>query len=471
MLSVIVIETTGTGRTAITEEVAAMLHSVVNPTSFMAQVKLSSASPEELRFLTPPDLLILGTDLCTKEKDTLAALCKSFPKVTKLASINSHKEDLYLIEELITLGIDEVHIGPWNPARLFATITKAARGRRERDGGRIITVVGTRGGLGTTTTAAALGCSATTAQDKVVLLDLDEESRSLSRFLRIRPLFNEPLELILQAAVPLREDTISQTQIAVEGFTEKLMVIPPARECGHFVDLHHPHARILLNMLQTVHQSCDTLIIDSANARGTFLQGVLRISDVVVVAVTNDPALVPGAAEKLAFIIRSVSPQTGVVVANLCPTADGLPHRILIDEYQRLGLPENLTWLHRPIPYCSKAKRWPGSGYTPFTHAGKTYRRALVELSNLAGITTTAADSSYSSSPIAIESNRGLMTRSVASLTSWGAKMLPNQSRVQMKLLPAPSSMQDTQLPDKSKELKFLSGVKLSDPQSIKTAS
>jgi MinD-like ATPase involved in chromosome partitioning or flagellar assembly len=334
----------------------------------------------------------LGTNLCLNHREIVAKLCKEFQQIKKITAIPKTAHFPNIVDELFTIGLTDVNCGAWTTETLYTALTKASRDQKHQEGGTIVTVIGTQGGLGATTLTAALGSISTNSKEKITLIDLDTEYRALSRFLRVRPLFNEYLDLLLQGNLPLREDTVAQVQFQIELSDGKLSCVPPARDCGHLVDIHHNQARLLFSILQILHLSCDLLLIDAALARGTFLQGLLRVSDTVILLTSNDPALVPATIERLGQINRSVAPSTQVLLVNVGKNTDGLPHSILRDEYERLGGLDYAEWFFHPIPYCSKARRWPGSGSTAISYGSKHYCEAMRALA----VETRLQESTYS---------------------------------------------------------------------------
>src|SRR5271163_3438559 len=121
-----------------------------------------------------PNLLIIETRLqgkaAVEEIERLAEVCDSATKVLVVGRVN----DVELYRELMRRGVSEYMVAPLNPLHLIEVISGLYLNPDAAPIGRIVSVVGCRGGVGSSTLAHNVGwCIADKFQINTTIVDLD----------------------------------------------------------------------------------------------------------------------------------------------------------------------------------------------------------------------------------------------------------------------------------------------------------
>ncbi len=121
-----------------------------------------------------PNLLIIETRLqgrtAVEEIERLAEVCDSATKVVVIGRVN----DVELYRDLIRRGVSEYLVAPLNPLHLIEVIAGLYVAPDAQPIGRIVTVVGCRGGVGSSTLAHNVGwCIAERLEINTAIVDLD----------------------------------------------------------------------------------------------------------------------------------------------------------------------------------------------------------------------------------------------------------------------------------------------------------
>ena len=146
---------------------------------------------QHLRTERSPESLIVdisGTDMPASKMHDLAELCE--PGVTVIAI--GDRNDIGLYRDLVRAGVSEYIVKPVTPQLLAKALSPkfAADGGSliSRKLGKLISVVGARGGVGTTTLAINLAWYLANRQNRrTLLLDLDLHNGDCAFTLSIRP--------------------------------------------------------------------------------------------------------------------------------------------------------------------------------------------------------------------------------------------------------------------------------------------
>jgi pilus assembly protein CpaE len=121
-----------------------------------------------------PNLLIIETRLQGKvavdEIERLAEVCDSSTKVLIVGRVN----DVELYRELIRRGVSEYLVAPLNPLHVIEVISGLYTAPEAAPIGRIVTMLGCRGGVGSSTLAHNVGwCIAERLNINTTIIDLD----------------------------------------------------------------------------------------------------------------------------------------------------------------------------------------------------------------------------------------------------------------------------------------------------------
>jgi len=121
-----------------------------------------------------PNLLIIETRLqgktAVEEIERLAEVCDAATKVVVIGRVN----DVELYRELMRRGVSEYLVAPLNPLHLIEVISGLYLNPDAAPIGRIVSVVGCRGGVGASTLAHNIGwCVAEHLEINTTIVDLD----------------------------------------------------------------------------------------------------------------------------------------------------------------------------------------------------------------------------------------------------------------------------------------------------------
>jgi pilus assembly protein CpaE len=121
-----------------------------------------------------PNLLIIETRLqgkvAVEEIERLAEVCDASTKVLVVGRVN----DVELYRELMRRGVSEYLVAPLNPLHVIETISGLYTAPEAAPIGRIVTMLGCRGGVGSSTLAHNVGwCIAEKLNINTAIIDLD----------------------------------------------------------------------------------------------------------------------------------------------------------------------------------------------------------------------------------------------------------------------------------------------------------
>lgn len=183
----------------------------------------------------PPNLLIVDIDDPAKALGELAELCP--PEMTVIAI--GKRNELSLYRELIELGVTDYLLRPVSLAMLERAIRTEKRtgGVAAKHQAQLVSFIGARGGLGTTTVAGSVAwCLAHIYQKRVALIDLDLHFGNLALSLDLVPAagLREALEYPtridsrLLAGAMLEESPRLKVLAAEEPLVDQIHVAPGA---------------------------------------------------------------------------------------------------------------------------------------------------------------------------------------------------------------------------------------------------
>jgi len=162
-----------------TPDVAAVLQTAVQDRRMMkAHVKINMggapAAVEAYRSAPTPNLIIIETagerDLLIQHLDILAGSCDAGTKVVVIGRVN----DILLYRQLMARGVSEYLVMPFEVLEFIGHISALYTSPDADVVGKIICVVGAKGGVGASTIAHNLGWSiATNLEMPTVIVDLD----------------------------------------------------------------------------------------------------------------------------------------------------------------------------------------------------------------------------------------------------------------------------------------------------------
>jgi pilus assembly protein CpaE len=162
-----------------TPEVAAIVQSaMVDRRMRKAHVKQNmggaAAAVEAYRSAPTPNVIVLEAtsqkDLLLSQLDDLSQYCDSGTKVIVIGRVN----DIVLYRQLIARGVSEYLVWPFGVFEFVAAISQLFRGPNAKPVGRVVSVVGAKGGVGASTIAHNLAWQLSSGLDMAtVIADFD----------------------------------------------------------------------------------------------------------------------------------------------------------------------------------------------------------------------------------------------------------------------------------------------------------
>jgi pilus assembly protein CpaE len=162
-----------------TQEVAAIVQAAVNDRRMnKAHVKLhmggAAAAVEAYRSAPTPNVIVLESthdrDALTASLDELAEFCDAGTKVIVCGKVN----DILLYRHLMLKGVSEYMVAPFTVLDFVQAISNLYSSPGANPVGRVIAVVGAKGGVGSSTIAHNLAWSiATSLEISTVIADMD----------------------------------------------------------------------------------------------------------------------------------------------------------------------------------------------------------------------------------------------------------------------------------------------------------
>jgi pilus assembly protein CpaE len=239
-------------------------------------------SREALEFLTEnaaPSLLIVDITDVPKPLNALLPIVAAFMDDTKVVAIGN-VNDVQFYHEVIEAGVADYLVKPITDKALTATVNRitqptAAAGQGENR--RIVTVIGSRGGVGSS--LIAVNCAWLLAQEQnraTTLLDLDLQNGTVALALDIEPTrgLREALEH------PARIDSLFISSAAVK-VGERLHVM--AAEESVEEDVHYDASGVTI-LLDAIKRQSECIVIDlPRNAVRARARALTAATDIILV--------------------------------------------------------------------------------------------------------------------------------------------------------------------------------------------
>ena len=219
-----------------------------------------------------PKILIVdlsGSELPLSDVNELAEVCE--PGVTVIAI--GDRNDVGLFRELLNSGISDYLVKPLSAPlvqrSLLSTVDGEARARQTNRLGRLVAVVGTRGGVGTTLLATSLAWTiANDRRRRVALVDLDLQFGSVALALDLEP--THGLREALENASRIDSLYIDRT---MARYSDTLFVLSAEEEIGDGFDLDPGALEMLVQELRNKYHY---LIADLPEPGSPMAQAVVR---------------------------------------------------------------------------------------------------------------------------------------------------------------------------------------------------
>ena len=230
-----------------------------------------------------PDLVVVessgtGEDLVEKI-DSLADVCDPGTQVMLLGNIT----DVAVYRALMQQGVSDCLIPPYDSKQIFEVIETICAEPTERPLGRVISFMGSKGGVGSSTMAHNVAwCLAEEFSDDVAVVDLDIAFGTLALAFNV-----EPQQGIADALVqPDRVDEmLLERFMAKHGDHINLLIAPGSLDTESSIDIES--FDVLLNLIR---RTARFVVIDIPHVWAPWTRHLLMGSDEIVVTSTLDLA-------------------------------------------------------------------------------------------------------------------------------------------------------------------------------------
>jgi pilus assembly protein CpaE len=230
-----------------------------------------------------PNLLILDSQMqgpaMLASLDRLAQVIEQGTKVVIIGAVN----DIALFRELMARGVSEYIVPPIQPIDLIRTICGLYVNPDKPFAGRVIAVIGARGGIGASTIAHNLAWSIAERQESgATLLDLD-----LS-FGTVALNFNQdPQQSIADALLaPDRVDDVFLERVTTKHTTRLQMLTAPATLEREFELDHSAYDMVV----ERVRRTSPFVVLDLPHTWTSWVKQILLSADDVIIAAGPDLA-------------------------------------------------------------------------------------------------------------------------------------------------------------------------------------
>ena len=226
-----------------------------------------------------PPLVAVEAEKSAEEIDAaielLAQRCAPETRAIVMGSVN----DVTLYRRLIGMGVSDYLVRPFAPGDLITSVSRALGAETAGTAGRLIAVVGAKGGVGSTTIAQALSLVITeNLHDHVMLLDLCGAAGTSG--LALGADGKQALEDILSQPNRLDGDALRRAAVQVN---ERLITIPGGRPAP---SLERHSIGNIERLLEAAASVSPIVIVDLPNGWGPLAKDVAARADHVVLVAT-----------------------------------------------------------------------------------------------------------------------------------------------------------------------------------------
>jgi cellulose biosynthesis protein BcsQ len=241
---------------------------------------------------------------------------------------------------------------------------------------RVVAVTQAKGSVGATSLCAALGELCSTHEKRVLLWDLDIETRDLTRALLVE---GKRSKIVGSWIRGLREVSRKSIEESLTPLNSNAFLLMPPQAIEESMDLvGQPNGvRVIYRILDLARTMFDIIIVDCAGRFGPGTGAVLRAADTIVMMV-DDSVLgltaVPPFMSYLTTLIDGDYP-----IRFLCSGTKAKVENIAAEIGRQYVFQEE-HWQLAPLPFDPAVECWAGTGKTIYSLGSKNTRRAIGQI-------------------------------------------------------------------------------------------
>lgn len=329
--------------------------------------------------LSTCDVLVLGASLAEESAALAESAKRAAPDVEILVMLPRELYGSGGFRAMLARGARKVLCEDASSLELvqeLMSIHEAFRARGRVSEGRVIAVVQAKGGVGATSTCAALAEVCTNNKRRTLLWDLDIETRDLSRAAMSH---GNQASVVREMFVGERELSRESLRQAAIPISEYASVLPPPDDIAASLDFvgHVEAIDLAQAVVALARHAYDTVIIDVGSRFSPAAGAIMQAADSVIVMV-DDSILGLSAAKFFAPILQSVVGRSDSILF-LC-SGISIPKDELARHVQEHEVFNENSWSLPVIPFDPAASQWPGSGKTLYALGKRQTQRAFEAL-------------------------------------------------------------------------------------------
>ncbi|NMC64452.1 MAG: ParA family protein [SAR324 cluster bacterium] len=367
-------------------QVARIFDSLNQTDRDMLDIKLSLANEKTyLERISEIDVLVIGPNSISLSKEISHAAKNARPDINILIFVSN---DFYSSESF-RLGLTAkarkvlpMNVAPLDLLQEFLQIQELQRACGRAREGSVIVVTQVKGGLGATTLCAALGEACSKAQKKVLLWDLDIESKDLARSLLVQESRGSVMSSWVKGTREISRDSINDAIVSLDLNSN---LLPPPDSMPSAMDLlgRMESENLARKIIDLSRIKNDCIIIDTCGRMCPLTGTLLRIADIVLVLI-DDSILGLSAIPSFMKSIRQYILSNDVV--RFLRTGTTMSAEKIRNRVDSEGLFGKVCWELPSMPFDIAAGEWPGSGKTLYSLGTKKTITAIDKLSNSLGL-------------------------------------------------------------------------------------
>ncbi len=354
------------------------------PDSRISLPRISSLllSPEEIRFHGSLDVCVVGPELIGCDAASIHAIRKQIPEKVLVAVLDSRTYSFGLVEQLGRLGVDDVLMDSATSEEFFRRILLLQRRIHTKDKGSLVIVDSARGGVGRTFISAAVAEGWYARGKKVCVVDCDVISQDLTRFLQVRPCFNEALRLLVDQQRVVTAETVHECVSNVWSEEPRFGCIAPPAGGDEALFASAVAQRGLLSVLDLLLFQFDRVIVDTSGLVSAARNILFQRCDEALFVMNRDISAAYANRQALSLISGFLRHDARLVTI-LNDNGVGSADEALIREQVAVTAGRLMT-LH-VVPRSRRASAWMCSGYTPYRFLKRSLESILSSSDSDAG--------------------------------------------------------------------------------------
>jgi cellulose biosynthesis protein BcsQ len=335
-------------------------------------------SKEELLLSSAPDIIIIGPGFTPDESYNVSRDIKeAFQDVPLFVFVEKeayHLRTLRRFQKVATeiFSQDEAAI------RFIHRISSTNPLTRQSKAGKLISVIGAKGGVGTTTVVGALAHAAAESEKSVVVLDLSSAGVFIRYMASQKWQSTDFATSILEGLIP--DVTIVQRWLttAANGVT---MLLPPSggQDIREKWLRDESRFEITLAAIDILRDLFDLIIVDTAGSEGILTFALNSRADTRLLITSNDPASVHLVNHELTKLSDLPGFGKTLILMNMLSDCGLYRDDILDFLFTNKNFQEEMANIPA-LPFDRKGSNWIGTGNTFYTESSSKVQTILREI-------------------------------------------------------------------------------------------